>query len=220
MLDLAASGARVLALRSVEYARNHGVKIHVRSSFNDSEGTWIVERGGHARTGHHLGDRPRHERGEGDDPPRPRPARRRRPHVPPARGCRDQHRHDRPEHLASTASPTSRSRCPRPTSRRAEPILEELSKRDRRRGLLVRERHREGLRRRRRHAHEPGCRGRDLRGARGRRDQHRDHLDLVDPRLLRRARRRDRARRERDPRAAEARGRLLRGRQRRRRRAG
>jgi aspartate kinase len=42
MLYLAASGARVLALRSVEYARNHGVKIHVRSSFNDSEGTWIV----------------------------------------------------------------------------------------------------------------------------------------------------------------------------------
>ncbi len=43
MLDLAASGARVLALRSVEYARNHGVKIHVRSSFNDSEGTWIIK---------------------------------------------------------------------------------------------------------------------------------------------------------------------------------
>src|SRR5262249_10489179 len=43
MLDLAASGAGVLALRSVEYARNHGVKIHVRSSFNDSEGTWIVK---------------------------------------------------------------------------------------------------------------------------------------------------------------------------------
>jgi aspartate kinase len=43
MLDLAAGGARVLALRSVEYARNHGVKIHVRSSFNDSEGTWILK---------------------------------------------------------------------------------------------------------------------------------------------------------------------------------
>jgi aspartate kinase len=43
MLDLAASGTRVLALRSVEYARNHGVKIHVRSSFNDSEGTWILK---------------------------------------------------------------------------------------------------------------------------------------------------------------------------------
>jgi aspartate kinase len=43
MLDLAASGAKVLALRSVEYARNHGVPIHVRSSFNDSDGTWIVK---------------------------------------------------------------------------------------------------------------------------------------------------------------------------------
>src|SRR3954451_8201928 len=43
MLELAASGARVLALRSVEYARNHGVKLHVRSSFNDAEGTWILK---------------------------------------------------------------------------------------------------------------------------------------------------------------------------------
>jgi aspartate kinase len=43
MLELAASGARVLALRSVEYARNHGIKIHVRSSFNDSEGTWVIK---------------------------------------------------------------------------------------------------------------------------------------------------------------------------------
>jgi aspartate kinase len=33
----------VLALRSVEYARNHGVKVHVRSSFNESEGTWVVK---------------------------------------------------------------------------------------------------------------------------------------------------------------------------------
>jgi aspartate kinase len=43
MLELAASGAKVLALRSVEYARNHGVPIHVRSSFNDADGTWIVK---------------------------------------------------------------------------------------------------------------------------------------------------------------------------------
>jgi aspartate kinase len=43
MLELAASGARVLALRAVEYARNHGVKIHVRSSFNESEGTWVIK---------------------------------------------------------------------------------------------------------------------------------------------------------------------------------
>jgi aspartate kinase len=45
MLELAASGAKVLALRSVEYARNHGVRIHVRSSFADVEGTWVVKEG-------------------------------------------------------------------------------------------------------------------------------------------------------------------------------
>jgi aspartate kinase len=43
MLELAASGAKVLMLRSVEYARNHGVLIHVRSSLSDEEGTWIVK---------------------------------------------------------------------------------------------------------------------------------------------------------------------------------
>jgi aspartate kinase len=43
MLELAASGAQVLQLRSVEYARRNGVRVHVRSSFNDEPGTWIVE---------------------------------------------------------------------------------------------------------------------------------------------------------------------------------
>ncbi len=43
MLEIAATGGRVLALRSVEYARNHGVKIHVRSSFTWAPGTWVVE---------------------------------------------------------------------------------------------------------------------------------------------------------------------------------
>jgi aspartate kinase len=43
MLELAASGAGVLMLRSVEYARNYGVVLHVRSSFTDEEGTWITE---------------------------------------------------------------------------------------------------------------------------------------------------------------------------------
>jgi aspartate kinase len=41
MLEMAASGARVLQLRSVEFARNHDVKLHVRSSFSESGGTWI-----------------------------------------------------------------------------------------------------------------------------------------------------------------------------------
>jgi aspartate kinase len=43
MLELASSGARVLQLRSVEFARNHGVRVHVRSSFADGAGTWVMD---------------------------------------------------------------------------------------------------------------------------------------------------------------------------------
>jgi len=42
MLEMSASGAGVLQLRSVEYARNHGVRIHCRSSFDDGPGTVVV----------------------------------------------------------------------------------------------------------------------------------------------------------------------------------
>jgi aspartate kinase len=43
MLEMAASGSGVLMLRAVEYARNHGVVLHVRSSFGYEDGTWIKE---------------------------------------------------------------------------------------------------------------------------------------------------------------------------------
>ena len=43
MLELAAAGSKVLQLRSVEYARRHGVRLHVRSSFSDEPGTWVQE---------------------------------------------------------------------------------------------------------------------------------------------------------------------------------
>jgi aspartate kinase len=43
MLEMAATGGRVLMLRSVEFARNHHVPLHVRSSFTWEPGTWIVE---------------------------------------------------------------------------------------------------------------------------------------------------------------------------------
>jgi aspartate kinase len=43
MLELASLGAKVLQIRSVEFAKRYGVKVHVRSSFNDNEGTWVVE---------------------------------------------------------------------------------------------------------------------------------------------------------------------------------
>jgi aspartate kinase len=41
MLELSACGAKVLMLRCVEYARNYGVLVHVRSSFTKSDGTWV-----------------------------------------------------------------------------------------------------------------------------------------------------------------------------------
>jgi aspartate kinase len=42
MLELAASGAKILHLRCVEYARRFGVPLHVRSSFSQNEGTWVL----------------------------------------------------------------------------------------------------------------------------------------------------------------------------------
>jgi aspartate kinase len=45
MLELAASGAKILHLRSVEYARRFNVPIHVRSSFSQHEGTWVCAAG-------------------------------------------------------------------------------------------------------------------------------------------------------------------------------
>ena len=43
MLEMAATGGRVLALRSVEFARNYNVPVHVRSSFSYEPGTWVTD---------------------------------------------------------------------------------------------------------------------------------------------------------------------------------
>jgi aspartate kinase len=43
MLEMASSGAKILHLRCVEYARRYGMPIHVRSSFSSMPGTWIVD---------------------------------------------------------------------------------------------------------------------------------------------------------------------------------
>jgi aspartate kinase len=45
MLEMAACGAKVLMLRCVEYARRYQIPIHVRSSFSNREGTWVVDAG-------------------------------------------------------------------------------------------------------------------------------------------------------------------------------
>src|SRR5438445_13409281 len=43
MMERGDCGAKVMALRPVECARRYGVKLHVRSTFTDAEGTWIGE---------------------------------------------------------------------------------------------------------------------------------------------------------------------------------
>src|ERR1044071_4399969 len=43
MIEMASMGAKVLQIRSVELGMKFKVPIHVRSSFNDAEGTWVVE---------------------------------------------------------------------------------------------------------------------------------------------------------------------------------
>ena len=43
LLEMAASGAKVMMPRSVEVARRYGVPLHIRSSFTDKPGTWVVE---------------------------------------------------------------------------------------------------------------------------------------------------------------------------------
>jgi aspartate kinase len=55
MLEMSASGAGVLQLRSVEYARNHGVRIHCRSSFDERPGTLIMSEG---ESMEQMGERP------------------------------------------------------------------------------------------------------------------------------------------------------------------
>ena len=45
MLEMAACGAKILHLRCVEYARRYNMPVHVRSSFSQKEGTWVVPEG-------------------------------------------------------------------------------------------------------------------------------------------------------------------------------
>ena len=43
MIEMASTGAKVLQIRSVELAKNFAVPVHVRSSFSEAEGTWVIE---------------------------------------------------------------------------------------------------------------------------------------------------------------------------------
>ena len=67
MLEMAACGAKILHLRCVEYARRYNMPVHVRSSFSQKEGTWIVpdpRREQSHGAGDHRRRRPRPQRGQ------------------------------------------------------------------------------------------------------------------------------------------------------------
>ncbi len=200
MLELAAAGAKVLHSRSVEYARRNDVPIHVRSSFNDEPGTWVVKEDEVGMeqvliSGVALDD------GEAkitmDEVPD-------RPGVAAiifkavaAEGVNvdmivQNVSHDGRTDMSFTV-PRGRPRAPGSRGRtRGEG--------DRRDPLLGRRRYLEGLARRCRHEESPRRRCGHVRRSRGRGHQHRDDLHVADPRVVRRARRRRRARRSRDPR--------------------
>ena len=87
MLELASLGAGVMHSRSIEFAKKYGVPIHVRSSFSDAAGTWIVDeqdakRLGVAVTGAGAGQ----GRGADHDPGRARPSGRGPRDLPDDRG--------------------------------------------------------------------------------------------------------------------------------------
>ena len=100
MLELASLGAGVMHSRSIEFAKKYGVPIHVRSSFSDAAGTWIVdereaERLGAPVTGAALAKDEARITIRG----RARPAGGRSRDLPNDRGGEDRGRHDRSERL-------------------------------------------------------------------------------------------------------------------------
>ncbi len=101
MLEMAATGGRVLMLRAVEFARNHNVPLHVRSSFTWEPGTWVVEEDADMEEAvvtavtHDTSEAKVTVSGVPDRPGVAAPA------LPGAGGQVDQRRHDRAEHLGA-----------------------------------------------------------------------------------------------------------------------
>ena len=97
MLEMAATGSRVLALRSVEFARRHDVPLHVRSSFHAGGGHLDHEGDTRHGEGDRLGDLPQERRGQGHGLGRREPPRRRGADLHGARRPQPPRRHDHPE---------------------------------------------------------------------------------------------------------------------------
>ena len=124
MLEMCASGCPKPAMRSVEFARTHGVRLHVRSAFTWEPGTWITEEDPmeQAIVSGVVDD---DSRGQADRQRGARPPRHRRPPLPHAGRRRHQRGHDRAERVRSRRDrhlvhPAPRGPGRRPAHRRGD----------------------------------------------------------------------------------------------------
>ena len=188
MLEMAASGARVMMARSIEIARRYGVPLHVRAAHGETEGTWIGEEAGLVLEKAIISG-VTHDTSEAKAsilavPDRPGVAAR----VFRALADAGVNIDMIVQNSSADGTTDITFTLPKTDLAAAEPILEPAREGDGGEGRRLRPRHREGLARRRRHEEPSRRRRRHVRGARRGRDQHRDHLDVVDSRLVRRAR--------------------------------
>ena len=194
MLELSASGGKVLMLRSVEFARNHGVRIHVRSSFNDTEGTLVTSQ-------EELMEQPiisgiAHDTSEAEITILGVPD---RPGIAAALFRKLADETVNVDMIVQNVSAEGHTDISF-TVPKSELDPDRAGDRGGRSGggrarRAAGLRDREDLADRRGDEVEPRCRRGHVRRACGGGDQHRHHLDLLDPDLVRRARGRGRARR-------------------------
>ena len=183
MLEMAASGAKVLHLRAVEYARRYQVPLRVRSSYNEKPGSLVAGSIEEIPVEDAIITGVAHDRSEAkitvvgvpDTPGW-------RPDLPHGRRCRDQHRHGLQNvSRAGEDRPTSPSRCRAPTPRAVAALragrVRSASGTCSRTARSARSRW-SGP-----DAQPPGRHGDLLRGAVGGGDQHRDDEHLRDPHL-------------------------------------
>ena len=188
MLEMAGAGSKVLALRSVEFARNHGVSLHVRSAFTWEPGTWVTEETDESRREPSVEDPIISGVVTDSSESKVTVLGRSGPPgdlglaVRAARRRQRQRRHDRAEHvdrrvhrhqLHDAVGRHGRRRGHRQAGRR----------RDRRDGSDPRRRHRPAVTRRGGDEDLSRHRGEDVPHARRREREHRDDLDVHDPDL-------------------------------------
>ena len=213
MLEMSASGAGVLQLRSVEYARNHGVRIHCRSSFTEAPGTFVV--GEEETMERPLITAVTHSRDEArltllGVPDHPGVAGRIFTALADANINVDMIIQDEPDDEGAEAHMSFT--VPRTDLRDARAALDPVDRRGRHPRDLRGPRDGQGLGRRRGHEVPPRRRRARLHDARRPGHQHRDDLDVPDQDLVRRHRRLGGPRRARAARGVRARRRPDRGR--------